>query len=364
MKIDINHCGIYQRTNGVWYWWTIVDGKKYQRSTECRTKARATKFLKDLIGQELKSCENARLFKNFVVGIFDHDTGPIAQRKLMRGYTYTRAYARTMQTYIRKYAVPAFGEKDLADIRPKPVEDWLLSLPGKYGITNKTANNVLCALRQVFEVAVFQELIERNPAEHVKPLAKDGKRRGCYTVEQVRQIFSKVWEHRQAYVACLLSASTGMRLGEIRALTVEQVHNGYIEVNASWNDLEGRKCTKSGYGRMVPISKTIQDQLNAILPPEGLIFSYNGIAPMYDGALIRPLYQRMEELGIDHKAENLTFHSFRHFFNTRLVAAGIAGEKARAVIGHESTAMTEHYLHLDSSDLSEIRSVQEDALGI
>lgn len=71
------------------------------------------------------------------------------------------------------------------------------------------------------------------------------------------------------------------------------------------------------------------------------------------------LRKRMDECGIDWKKENLTFHSFRHFFNTRLLAAGIQGETIRAVIGHEDEKMTQLYGHLSASDCDRIRVIQE-----
>ena len=362
-KINEKSCGVYQRSNGLWYWWTIINGKKIQRSTGERTKLRAEKYLKRLISQDVEEKEKSMLFGNFARDLFDHEHGAIVQRKLLRGHTYTKAYARAQQTYVNKYAIPAFGNVQLSAIRANDIEWWFLELPKKYGIENKTANNVLSAVRQVFDEAIMQEFLERNPAEHIKPLAKKEKRRGCFTVDQIKRLFAFPWAHRHAYVACLLAASTGMRLGEVRALTVEQVHEGYITVDASWNDQEGRKSTKSGHSRIVPISDGVQKQLQAILPPSGLVFSYNGIIPFTDDTITSRLYERMAELGIDRKAENLSFHSFRHYFNTRLVASGISNEKTRAVIGHESFEMTEHYAHLDSRDLAEIKKVQREAIG-
>ncbi len=363
MNINKDCCGVYLRKNGVYYWWTVIDGRKIQRSTGETSKAKAEKYLRSLIGEELKRYEQSTLLSTFSKNLFDHETGPIAQRKLLRGHTYTKAHAMAQQTFIDKYVVPELGSMELSKIRPYDIEWWLLNLPKKYKIANKTANNVLSALRQLFQEALIQELITSNPAEHIKPLAKDETRKGCFTVDQIKRLFAFPWEHRHAYVACLLAASTGMRLGEVRALTREQVHDGYLVVDASWNDLEGRKCTKSGHARIVPISEGIQKELNAVLPPEGLIFSYDGRVPMGDKAIALRLYRKMEELGIDRKAENLSFHSFRHYFNTRLVASGIQSVKARAVIGHESEAMTEHYAHLSELDLSEIKRVQREAIG-
>ena len=68
------------------------------------------------------------------------------------------------------------------------------------------------------------------------------------------------------------------------------------------------------------------------------------------------LHKVLEANGIDWREEGLSFHSFRHFFNTRLVANGVNGELVRATVGHESSDMTKHYLHLVPSDLNRVIS--------
>lgn len=70
------------------------------------------------------------------------------------------------------------------------------------------------------------------------------------------------------------------------------------------------------------------------------------------------LMQQMEACKIDYKALGLSFHSFRHFFNTQLVANNVEQNKILAVIGHTSVKMTQHYLHLEAGDLGQIRAVQ------
>ena len=182
-------------------------------------------------------------------------------------------------------------------------------------------------------------------------------------MDQVHRIFEKKWENMHAYAACLLAATAGLRMGEVRALTVEQVHKDHIVVDANWSDEEGRKCTKSGYARIVPIPLDVYKVSKEIMPPRGLIFTLNGKVPVDDRFISNPLYERLNELGIDREALNLSFHSFRHYCNTRLVAAGVQGEKIRAVLGHESEEMTEHYMHLTSNDMSELRDIQKAAVG-
>lgn len=76
------------------------------------------------------------------------------------------------------------------------------------------------------------------------------------------------------------------------------------------------------------------------------------------------LYARMESLGIQYKTRRLCFHSWRHFFNTRLIASGVQGEITRAVVGHQSADMTDQYLHLRRSDMEVVARVQDELLAV
>ena len=74
-----------------------------------------------------------------------------------------------------------------------------------------------------------------------------------------------------------------MRMGEIRALTPAQVHDDYIEVNAAWGEYDGRKSTKSGETREVPLVPEVRDLLKSLPTfgrPNKVIFSFNGEKPM------------------------------------------------------------------------------------
>jgi integrase len=47
------------------------------------------------------------------------------------------------------------------------------------------------------------------------------------------------------------------------------------------------------------------------------------------------------------RERNITFHSFRHFFNTEAQALGADGDKLRLTVGHESKEMTDIYTHAE-----------------
>lgn len=355
---------LMRRSNGYFYYWTYDKyGRRIYRSTGKRIRARAMEVAIErwragtLIDQSRPVWHS---FGEYAEHFWDWETCPIIQDRIRRGGHYSKALARSYAQLTDKHITAYFKDKPIEAITPRMVSDWLVRLPDDHHISNKSCNNVLTAFRQILDAAVADGIIDRNPAKAVKPLIKDGTRRGCYTTDQVKAIFKDMWEDRHVYTMCRLAAFTGMRLGEVQALTRGQIRNGYIEVDASWAKREGRKTTKSGYGRIVPIDQRMQELLRAIMPPSDgdLLFTLDGSNPMSGNTVRKRLCARMDKLKIDHRNLGLSFHSFRHFFNTRLVAAGVDGEQIRAVVGHESEAMTEHYLHLTAEDMECIRAVQ------
>ena len=363
---------LYRRENGVWYYWTYDEiGTRRRFSTARKTKAAAQLVVSERIrtGTLLNPGGRKKVsaFAEFAEDFFIYEKCPYIQSRVRRGYKYSKKQAKTNRYYLVNYVLPYFKTRMIESITVGDINRWLIGLPVSAEISNKTANNVLTILRQIFQVAIEDGLREDNPAQKVRPLSKNAnsKRRIAFTREQISQLFSERWKSNLGEVAARLAAQTGMRAGEIRAMSPEQIHPTYIEVDASYNNHDdGRKCTKAGYSRIVPIGKGIYTMLQEIASGGPYVFSFDGVNPVSNSYFEKKLLQRMEKLGIKApKGTLMSFHSFRHYFNSRLTAAGIPGEKIRAVIGHEDEEMTEHYTHLEVDDLKQILEVQSMAIA-
>ena len=80
----------------------------------------------------------------------------------------------------------------------------------------------------------------------MKALVKNTKNRGMLTLSEIKELFSDIslWSDNYfIYTMNLLAVSTGMRLGEIQALRVENIHDEYIHVCYSY-ERGGRTVTK------------------------------------------------------------------------------------------------------------------------
>ena len=157
----------------------------------------------------------------------------------------------------------------------------------------------------------------------------------------------------------MTAAVTGMRVGEVRALKPDAITDTAIHVRASFSDFDGYKPPKNGKDRVTPIPASLRDELRKFSPANGgYIFSMVNDKPVSNAYIKKVLDARLKAVGIKGK----TFHSFRAYFNTEMMAANVNETVVRAVIGHQSPDMTEHYLHLETGEFAEIRNVQDGIL--
>lgn len=201
----------------------------------------------------------------------------------------------------------------------------------------------------------------------MKPLKKNEKERGILSSKEVYNLLNPenapaYWQDRLVYLGNCLAAVTGMRKGEIMALRIEDVYADHIKISRSY-DKYGEKDTKTHKSREIPIPDKIYRMIVELAPDSGYIFSYDGgKTPFGTDTLTDALYHALNKMGIDEqqrKSRNICFHSWRHFFNTRLRSADISDSKTQSITGHSTKEMTEHYTHYNAGDFTDVMAVQE-----
>ena len=346
-----------------WNYYFYRWGKRVRRSTGCKRKSEAIivandRLMRGDLANEGKSI-HPKTFAEYAEPFFVWETCPIVRDKIERGGHYSEELAYINRKQLEKYLLPVFGKKVLPEITPAMVSSFLRNLPKKWGISPQTANKVLSVLRQILDFSISENLLSENPCSKVKPLVPKESERGCFTTDQIKTLFSHRWKDPYVEIACRLASITGMRLGEIRGLLKKNVRSSSILVEHSYSNREGLKTTKNGKSRVVPIPPEIAEELKS-LPNNGeFVFSYDGVSPIHSDTISDKLKEHMRECKIDYKKLGLSFHSFRHYLNTQLVANGVDQNEILAVVGHSSIKMTQHYLHLEANDLTQIRKVQE-----
>ena len=334
----------FRLENGAW-----STAKSSGQTKKTTAEAWAIEYLKS--GQIITKA-NVR-FKEFADGFFDWE-GAYVQSLILRGRGIGRRHAENQNATIQNHLIPAFGDLKLSRIDSDGIEELVISLSAA-GKSPGTINKVLITLRTILQHAYKKKYIQRLPIIEMVPSRQQD--RGILSVEEVKAFFAQEWDDKRYYAFNLIAATTGMRMGEIRALQRKAVFDDYIEVSVSWEKGHGLKCTKTGRSRYVPIpqrAKTALDEVMLMTPfkePDDFIFvGRKREAPLDTHIIQLNYYKALKGIGIDkeaRQARNITFHSWRHFFNSLLINSRVPIPKVQTITGHSTDRMTENYFHAD-----------------
>ena len=280
----------------------------------------------------------------------------------------SRKYIDTGRSNLKLNILPYFKNMKLKNITSYDIEKWLMAF-AKRGLSNQSANVNFTFLNIMLNDAIRRKLLNKNPAASVAPLKETPRVRDILSISEVGLIFDKksiekIWLKKVYYLANLLSACTGMRISEICAVRDEVLFDGYILVSNQYSPKYGLLPTKTKDSRQVPIPSELQIELDKlrVLNKGKYIFSIKeGETPVSTQVLNKALKNAMTEIGIskdDQIKRNLTFHGWRHFFNTTMRTNNISDSKLQKLTGHKSQAMTDHYTHFKADDFQDVQKIQ------
>jgi integrase/recombinase XerD len=265
-----------------------------------------------------------------------------------------------------------FGNIRLGDITKETMNEWFLHMKGK-GLSASTTNTALKTLRVMLDEAVNRGILPKNPAKEVKELKTEEPERIILTLEELRKLFpaewTRVWDHGAIHKAHKLAACTGMRISELRGLRGEYVFADYIYVCGQYTRLGYTRHTKTKRNRNIPIPAAMRGELEELIRVngDGFVFSEDGgKTPITMERINRGFEKALGNIGIgraERLKRNLSFHAWRHFFNTLLRVNNVTDAKVQSVTGHRSKKMTDHYTHFDTRQFTEVREVQSKLLA-
>lgn len=277
-----------------------------------------------------------------------------------------RIYIRTYHCYIK----PVLGRLPLSSITKLMVTDLLNGL-GKR-LHKSTVNNIRTVLCDLFSYAMDNDLCTKNPAKGIKIIGTDRRKIVTLSREDQRDFFfmAKGCFYYNLYI---VAVNTGLRSGELRALTLDDIdfENNTINVTktltyfrkSSKDDFLGYKIsipkTKSSI-RTVPMNsicrKAIEDQVQQLntLPPIDydsdvlgkLLFVTRNNRPLMDevlGSSIRTVRNNVNKIRASQNQPlmpKFSAHTFRHTFATRCFEAGIPPKTVQSYLGHTNIQMT------------------------
>lgn len=363
---------IYKRNKVFYASFKSVQCGEIRISTRCKTKAEALLFCAKKMAeiQAMPGSDFGDTFERLSKNWWIDGRCPYQLESHRNGKELSKSYMRSGRRLLESRLLPAFGPRLIRSITPAMIDDWKYSLHEEEGLSGKSVNSYLTILRTMFDYWWRRGLVSENPCLKVKWMRRASQIRGILTDNEVRKLFNtkEAWSNPMAYLANILAACTGMRMGEVQGLRKEDIlPDGTIIVQHSFDESFGLKCTKTGIIRCIPVPLELHKALqNCAALTDGYIFIYdNGALPMRRSCILRNLRYALKRTGVSLEAQKercICFHSWRHYLNSRLRVSGVPDVVVKAVTGHSTDQMMEHYTHISAQDAEEVATVADRVL--
>jgi integrase len=257
---------------------------------------------------------------------------------------------------VERHMVPRLGKVRLTRLTPADVNGLTAKMISA-GLTAATANHARAVLRTALNDAIRQGLVTRNAAALADPRRIDPKPIEPISPDEARAILEAFVGHiAEPVVATALW--TGMRLGELLALTWDRVDidGGSLRVAGSTAHLAGRTLMwgpkNRSSVRVVPIAAPLVPVLSAQRLRQrelrlaagaawdgswgDLVFTNSIGNPLIGSTVTHQFKDRLRTAGLPVRR----FHDLRHGAATLWLAAGVDLKTVSALLGHSNIATT------------------------
>jgi integrase len=206
----------------------------------------------------------AVVFTDFLQTFYDYDKSEYIQDKLSHGYRFSRNYAHGCQNRIKAELIPFFAEKKLNCVTIDELKKLSNQLAAG-GLSTATINQILLICCTPLKWAFNEKIIPVNLAVGLTKFSITNKERGILTEKEAAALFSVDWKDKRVYVASLISATTGARMGECLALRRSDICTDTINISHNYSRIDGLKCPKNGHKRIAPLLPEVRVALMDLL---------------------------------------------------------------------------------------------------
>ena len=326
--------------NGTWHIqyrykdWTGANRKSQKRGF--KTKKEAEDWLAQFMLQ--KAGDLSMNFEDFWE-IYKKDMGSRLRETTMRQKEYV----------VKDKLLPYFGKIPVNQITAPMIRQWQNEMMAKgYKDTYlKTINNQLSS---IFNYAVRYYDLHANPCHKAGSMGKSkADTMEYWTLEEFNQFEAAIIDKRTSWIAFRLLFWTGMRLGEMLALTIGDLdfEAGTIQVSKSYTRMGGKdlvtppKTYNSVRTITMPdeLAKDLQEYVDSIYRPRPTKRIFSNITKSY-------IEHEMERGIAKSGVRKIHVHCLRHSHASMLVQMGFNPVEIADRLGHGKVTTTiETYCH-------------------
>ena len=341
------------RSDGRWEGRHIVgydeNGKAKQKSVLAKTKAECVEKLKKLQEEYTEvapfKVKPDMRFGDWMNYWYENHCKPSIRPTTQKGY----------EEWIYVHAIPGLGHIPLNKLTQADCQKFLNEMKANGRKTHRDTKGPEMAersvrscyhvIRMALDRAVKDGLIKKNPILGVKLPPPEPKEMKVLSKEEIQRFLIQA-KAEGMYELFLLELTTGLRRGEILALTWDDLNFETGELHIS------KQVTPVGGKNIISEPKTKAAFRTIILPPVmvGLLREYRKevFSPLMFPSRIKPnqpidpsyVRKRLQQILERADCKKVRFHDLRHTFATMSLEHGMDVKTLSAIIGHVSAKTT------------------------
>lgn len=354
---------IWEGKDGRWYTYLPDENKKRGKALKKRNSKKEIELVVIEFWKEREEKERIYLFDD-VYFMWRN-----VQDQLVSGNTA----AKYDTDYNRFFKETEFTRKKMKEIDEDCVKIFMCQTIKKCKLGKESARKLYGYINNTIRCARKKGIIEDNPLEFLQSrdfykyctevYKPDSKK--IISREDMRALqtqFKKDHIEKPGYIptyAVELASLTGMRVGELAALTWDSITDEYIIIDKSEKSNRTKTGfyidkTKNGKIRFFPMTDDIRDLLERLKSVEqeyGYLCEW--VFANEKGRIHAPIISscaktKCRQLGIDGKG----IHAYRKTLNSNLRCRGVSATVAASMLGH-TKEVNEQYYTFDVTDMHE-----------
>ena len=276
----------------------------------------------------------------------------IYDEKLAMNEIQPQTYYRTMETV--KLC------REINDIPVQKIDSTMIKqlLLSKVDYANSTIKKMYIILNQCFKEALKRKIITDNPMLDVrKPKStKKTKKIRALTLDEQKKLIEVIRNENVRYAEqMLISMFTGMRMGEINALSVNDLNPNFNFINIDKTISKGEHGeafvndtakTENG-NRQIPINETVRPVIEKVISEyeatDDNVLFHTSAGTLIATSVVNTEFRRIvNKYNIQDKTVkgDLSLHSLRHTYATRCIESGMPPKVLQHLMGHSDIKVT------------------------
>lgn len=228
-------------------------------------------------------------------------------------------------------------KKTLDEVKQEEIEAFLKKMKSG-NFTAKTISRKLNSIKTFFRYLISDGLIHHDPASAIDHPKFEIKPPRILSKLEYRALRDACKDDVRTYTIVELFLQTGIRIGELAELTVNDIYNGELNIRAQ----EGHET------RTVPLNNAAKEALDKYLSTRNGNVKNSAlfVTKTGKGMLIRNIRTMIDRYFREAGIEDAKVNDLRNTFIAHHLMAGTPLATISKMVGHKRTATTEKYLEL------------------